>query len=102
MDAFGHKHGALRSLHIFGLLVMLKSTFVVFMCVYNMCKAIIDFWMFMDSHFGLCLCLMCFLCVQIIYFAMGKGLNPHHVFVYVHHVRLGRGLWSLFECLYGS
>jgi len=46
----------------------------------------------MDSHFGLCLCLMCFLCVQIIYFAMGKGLNPHHVFVYVHHVRLGRGL----------
>jgi hypothetical protein len=33
---------------------------------------------------------MCSLCVQIICFVMGKGFNPHHVFVYVHHVRLGQ------------
>jgi hypothetical protein len=43
MDAFGHGHGVLKSLHIFGLLVVFKSTFIVFMHVYNMCKAIIEF-----------------------------------------------------------
>ncbi len=55
---------ALRSLDTFGLLVLTKSRLVVFLCVYNMGKAIANLWMCMDSHFGFCVCVNVFFLSQ--------------------------------------
>lgn len=77
---------ALRSLDIFGLLVLTKSIFVMFMCMYNMGKAIANLWMCMNSHFGLCVCVNVFFFVYKSQSSMGTSSNPQQVFMYVHCV----------------
>jgi hypothetical protein len=55
---------ALRSLDIFVLLVLTKSIFVVFMCVYNMGKALVNVHGFTFWFVCLCVCVF-FVCKSL-------------------------------------
>jgi hypothetical protein len=62
MDTFCNGYGV-KSIEVFGYFWLVgfdKINFVVFLCVYNMGKAIANLWMCMDSHFGFCVCVNVF------------------------------------------